>query len=259
MFTSPRPKLYCLIALLGLALPLVSGCASHSETVLPIQAEDGILRVSYKAGQAISIITPEPKSGEAAKAAMSDYFATSFPLASNFGLEAGEQLRVKTVVHGTHQPTVAVFYSYPDAASEAALTAHPDWPSIKAKRPAAWEELRVYTTVLKEDVSLTFKPSKTYTMAVAWLNPEKPNDYAAYMTGIQSAVTASGGRFVYEMHDPAFEAHARPKDAPGQVTLVEWDSPAGLANFQKTDGFKQNAKYLSSGTTDFELMVLGTS
>lgn len=94
---------------------------------------------------------------------------------------------------------------------------------------------------------------------MAWINPENPDHYDLYMDGITDAVADVGGRFVYKMFDPKFESNKIKTGGPGQVTLVEWDTPQGLQAFGKTQGFKDNAAYLGTGVTRFEILVLGTS
>ncbi len=214
------------------------------------------LTLDLNKGALLSIISVIPKQGEAADAARSEYYQTAFPLASGYGLQREGQLRVVAAPIGAHDSKGIIFFSWPSAEAEAALEAEAAWPGIKALRPKAWEDLRILTDELEDDLTLTFAPDKTYTLAMAWTNPENPKDYDRYMDGIEDAVASVGGRFVYKMFDPKFESHALDAGAPGQVTLVEWDSPQGLANFQETDGFKANAKYLTSGVTRFEVLVL---
>ena len=214
------------------------------------------VQLNFKKGQVLSFTVIESKKGEAAAAARDNYYKTAFPLASQFGLSRDMGFDVVAVPVGDFKPQAVALFSWPSADAERNFNAHPEWPAIKATRPDAWDELRIYNDVLKNDMSLSFDSSKTYTLAAAWLNPKHPNDYEKYLSGIQSAVTESGGRFIYKMHNPAFEAHAAPQGAPDQVLLVEWDTPDGLQKFGSSAGYKANAKYLGSGTKLFELSVL---
>lgn len=215
------------------------------------------MTVSYKKGQLVSIISVEANEGEAADTARNTYYATAIPLAERYGLSRDGQLSVIATPQGTHKPAAVLFFSFPSTQAEQDLIAHPDWPTAKALRPAAWKVLRIYSDVVDDDLTLNFRFDKIYSLAVAWINPEKPNDYSSYLNNIEPAVTASGGRFMHKVYDPRFEAHdIAIKLAPGQLTFVEWDSPSGLQAFQKTQGFKDNAALLGSGTTRFELMLL---
>lgn len=261
LFFTPRFKFKS--AVLGAAL-LVAPAACNAvqdRPAAPASAAEAKapVTVTYQQGQLISIITSLPNSGEAAREAIAAYGASAFPLASTHGLKREGQLLVKAAPVGDHKPVVAIFYSWPSAAAEAAFNAEPAWPAIRDTRADAWEELRIYTDLVEKDMTLTFDPAKTYTLAMAWINPENPHDYDVYMKGIEPAVAQSGGRFMYKMSDPEFESHSLDAGAPGQVTLVEWDTPQGLENFGKTKGFKDNAKYLSSGVTRFEIIALGVS
>lgn len=214
------------------------------------------VQLDFKKGQVLSFTVIDSKKGAAATAARDEYYEKAFPLAGQFGLSRDIGFNVVAVPVGAFKPHAVVLFSWPTADAEKQFSAHPDWPPIKAMRPDIWDELRVYNDVLKQDMSLTFNAEKTYTLAAAWINPKHPNDYEKYLSGIQTAVTESGGRFIYKMQNPSFEAHAAPQGAPDQVLLVEWDTADGLQKFGASAGFKANAKYLGSGTSLFELSVL---
>ena len=221
-----------------------------------VETKPASLSLDLKKGALLSIISVIPNEGDEADAARSEYYQTAFPLASGYGLQREGQLRVVAAPIGAHDSKGIIFFSWPSAEAEAALEAEAAWPGIKALRPKAWEDLRIFTDELEDDLTLTFAPDKTYTLAMAWTNPENPNDYDTYMDGIKEAVSDVGGRFMYKMFDPKFESHKLKDGAPGQVTLVEWDTPEGLASFGETQGFKDNVKYLSSGVTRFEILAL---
>lgn len=226
-----------------------------SETPAAISAPK-LVKLDFKKGQVLSFTVIDSKEGDAASTARGQYYETAFPLAKTFGLSRDMGFKVLAVPVGKFKPQAVALFSWPSVAAEKKLNTHPNWPSIKALRPEAWDELRIYDDVLKQDMSLTFNSAKTYTLAAAWINPKHPNDYEKYLSGIQTAVTQSGGRFIYKMHSPSFEAHAAPQGAPDQVLMVEWDTPEGLQKFGESAGFKANAKYLGSGTKLFELAVL---
>lgn len=262
LFQSPLERaLKALLACL-IASTMVSSCTSLAQDSTPQTTAASTAQVaapveiSLKKGELFSIISVIPKTGEAADAARSEYYATAFPLAEQYGLKREGQLRVVASPVGKHESKGIIFFSWPSKTAEEAVEQEAAWPGIKALRPKAWEDLRIFTKELDEDLTLTFKADKTYTIAMAWTNPENPNDYNTYMDGIKEAVSEVGGRFMYKMFDPKFESHKLKDGAPGQVTLVEWDTPEGLANFGDTQGFKDNVKYLSSGVTRFEILAL---
>lgn len=261
LLTQPTRALNTLLACTAMSA-LVAGCANLDpgatrQAAAPVAEQQAAPTVvKLQKGELFSIISSIPNKGEAADAARAQYYQTAFPLAEQYGLKREGQLRVVAVPTGEHQSEGIIFFSWPSAGAESALAAESAWPEIKALRPKAWDDLRIFTDELDEDLTLTFAPEKTYTLAMAWTNPANPDDYDIYMDGIEDAVSEVGGRFIYKMFDPKFESHKLKDDAPGQVTLVEWDTTQGLANFQKTAGFKAHAKYLTSGVTRFEILVL---
>ena len=248
---------------LSVCLPLLIGLGACQTATAPVDKmaeapapQAAITTLNFKKGEMLSFVFIDSKDGDEAEAARLKYYDTAFPLADSFGLSSDATLSVPAVPVGKFKPDALGIFSWPDSQSEAALSAHQDWPGIKALRPLAWDELRVATAELDADLTLSFDPTKTYTLASAWFNPENPTDYAKYMDGITSSAEELGGRFVYKMHHPSFESHAEKPGAPGQITLVEWETQDGLAKFGKSKGFKENVKYLGSGTTRFEIIVI---
>lgn len=260
----PLKTFKTLFACAGLA-SLATACAANSaDASQPTagtvsQADEMPLIIDLKRGELLSIISVISEKGEAAEMARAQYYQRAFPLAEPFGLKREGQLKVLASPIGAHKSEAIILFSWPSKSAELALEADPAWPEIKALRPQAWHDLRIFTDELESDLTLTFAPDKTYTLAMAWIDQENPNDYDLYMENIRDAVSEVGGRFVYKMFDPKFESHKLEDGAPGQVTLVEWDSPQGLSEFQKSEGFKSNANLITSGTTRFEILVLSTS
>ena len=207
--------------------------------------------LSFKQGQVLSIVAPiADKAGTEAR---KEYYAGVFPIAESVGFERNIQFEITETVVGEFEPAALVFFSFPDEAAENYLYNHQDWQGLKALRPKAWKELRIYSNILEDDLSLTFNTDKYYTVAAAWINPERPDDYARYLSGIETAVNELGGRFMYKMNVQRFENHASDLAVPVQLTFVEWDSKAALGKLSSTDAFKANAKYFSSGLKGFEL------
>lgn len=262
LFQSPLERTLKALLACTIMTSMVASCTSLAQGSAPQVASEAAeqaaapMVINLKKGELLSIISVIPKKGDKAEAARSEYYQNAFPLAQQHGLKREGQLRVIAAPVGKHKSEGIIFFSWPSQAAEASLETEADWPEIKALRPKAWEDLRVFTDELDEDLTLTFKADKTYTIAMAWTNPENPDDYDTYMDGIKDAVTEVGGRFMYKMFDPKFESHKLKDGAPGQVTLVEWNTPEGLANFGETQGFKDNVKYLTSGVTRFEILAL---
>ncbi|MEC4725105.1 hypothetical protein HWQ46_06000 [Shewanella sp. D64] len=205
-------------------------------------------------GQMFSLVMPVgKKEGEEARQI---YYRQVLLLGESYGLKREAQLKISDTLVGNFTPGALIFYSWPNEAAENKLFSHPDWPLMKQIRPKGWDEIKIYTNELEQDLRLTFKSAKYYTLAVAWLNPSNPNDYYRYMDNIKETVNALGGRFIYKMHNPRFEAHASPLIAPGQLTFVEWDTKDGLAKFQNSSAFVQHSHLIKSGVNRFELYRL---
>ena len=212
------------------------------------------LVIEMKRGEVIQIIAPEARAdGNEARQA---YYKTAFPIAEKLGYKKEGQLAVRQKVVSDYDPGGLLFYSWPNAAAAKAFANHPGWPALKAERPKAWNELKIYTSELDEDLRLTFDPAKFYTVVIAWGNPENPDDYERYLSGIEPAVKRSGGRFIYKMRNPEFEAHASSPEAPVQLTFVEWDDPAGFAAVQSSEEYLASRQYFSTGLTRFEFYWL---
>ncbi len=210
--------------------------------------------IEVKAGQVLQIIASEakPDGGPARRT----YAQTAFPIASSFGFASMGTLAVKQKVVSDFAPEAFSFFSWPSEGAVRDFESHPDWPAIKATRPDAWNELKVYSDVVDEDLSLTFDPGKHYSVVVAWSNPENSGDYERYLSGIESAVAREGGRFIYKMRNPAFDAHASELTAPHQLTFVEWDAPGGFARVQKSQEYLDSRQYFASGVSRFEFYWL---
>lgn len=213
--------------------------------------------INLSKGQLFSLVMPKRR--ETGEQARQKYYKEVLPLGESFGLKREALLQIDDTLVGDFSPDGLIFYSWPSRAAENKLISHRDWPSMKQSRPQGWNEIKIYTQELERDLHLTFKPGKHYTLAVAWLNPTNPNDYLQYMDNIKESVNKLGGRFIYKMNNPHFEAHASPLIAPGQITFVEWDTQDGLAKFQQSSTFKLHSHLIKSGVSRFELYRLKLS
>ncbi|WP_108788073.1 DUF1330 domain-containing protein [Erythrobacter sp. Alg231-14] len=222
----------------------------------PTPADTPAFAVEMKRGEVLQIIASELREGGGPAART--YGQTAFPIASSFGFQRLGQLNVRQNVISDFDPEVFSFFSWPDQASADAFAAHPDWPAIKATRPDAWSELKVYSLELQDDLSIQFDATKHYTVVVAWLNNENASDYDRYLTGIEPAVTRAGGRFVYKMRGPSMESHASPPAAPSQLTFVEWDSTDGFAEVQQSEEYLAFRQYFGSAVEKVEFYWLQT-
>lgn len=238
---------------------LNAGCTLNStaQSAAPDVAENSApIPVSLKKGQVISYILINSKRTETAQSVRQAYYEKAFPLASGFGLERVIDLQVPNSFVGETKRDAVALFSYPDTSSEAGLANHPDWSAIKAMRPDAWDELIIFTGELENDLAFSFDPTKAYTLAVAEINPEAPEAYNAYMSGIEPGLNEMGGRFIYRMINPKIESHGKQYDKDVQVTLVEWDDLSTIGKYTSTDTYKANAKFFSDGVRGFEFFQI---
>lgn len=210
--------------------------------------------IQMKQGEVLQLIAPEARADDAA--ARQAYYNAAFPIAESFGFKRLGQLNITQKVISDYDPGAFIFFSWPNENAVNDFANHPQQPSLKAMRSEAWTELKIYNDVLEGDLTLSFDPSKHYTVVVAWFDPAHPGDYERYLTGIESAVNRESGRFIYKMRNPSFEANASPMVAPGQITFVEWDDTDGFARVQKSSEYKANAQFFNSGLDRFEFYWL---
>lgn len=240
---------------LSAAFVITPACSKPNQET-PTQSATATTALKLKQGQVLSIILPQAKAD--ASEARQQYYKQAFTLGAKFGLRREAVLAMDEVIISDYEPSGLIFYSYPDAASEKGLSSAPEWPAIKAMRPGIWQELKIYTSELDSDLDLNFDPDKSYTLVVAWLNPENPDDYQRYLKGIEPAVAAAGGRFIYKMYNPQYEANGPTDIAPGQLTFVEWDTLDGFTKVRGSAEYKANSRYFGTGTTKVEFYRMKT-
>lgn len=230
---------------------LTTGCGT-----IELPRPPTTLEVSLTEGELFSVISVVPRDGEAAASARAQYGRSAFGLARQYGLRPFGSLNVTRVIAGEFEPKAVALYAWPSTEAETAFNKAPQWSPIKATRPDGWDRLRIHDEPAREDVILTFSSNRYYTMASAWIDPQRPDDYDAYLTNIAPTVSAVGGRFIYQMVNPAFSALDPDTRAPHRLTLVEWQDAGGLEAFLKTDGYRENAPLVRSGTTQFEVIAV---
>ena len=256
-FSTPEVSMFqrspCLLfTILALSVALV-GCQRTSIDQSKTTDTGKSVTLSYSKGQLITLASVINKEGDEANAIRTEYFQRVSPIGRPLGLSSDLVLRVTETTNGDFKPRAFSFFSWPSAEAEAELIEHPEWAEIKRLRPDGWDKLRLYSDVLEENLELTFNTAKHYTVAVAWLNPDAPGAYDRYLDGIEPTLNKIGGRFMYKMRAPRFEQHASPGPAPGQVTIVEWDSLGGLDKLLASKGFKEHTASFQQGVTRFEL------
>ncbi|OAN97538.1 DUF1330 domain-containing protein [Parasphingorhabdus sp.] len=231
---------------------LAASCATaQQDAASPPSLAPQTEQLFLKKGQYLSITLPEAKTSEEATQARGNYYKTAFPLGSKFGLKREAALKIDNVIISDYTPSSLIFYSYPDKQSAAGLSAHPEWPAIKATRPAIWKELNIFGAELTEDIDITFDPAKSYTLVIAWRKQDS-DGYDQYLRGIEPAVQRFGGKFIYKMFNPAIESNAASAIAPSQLTFVEWDTLDGFSKVRASDEYKASVPYFQAGVKKIE-------
>lgn len=240
------------VAFLGLCLLTTNGISAQRDTGTEESPAPQATQLNLKKGQYMSITLPEAKSSELATKARQTYYKTAFPLGSQFGLKREAALQIDNAIVSDYNPSSIIFFSYPSRQAEAGLAKHPRWPAIKATRPSIWKELNIFSAELTQDLKISFDPSKSYTLVIAWKKEDDPDGYDKYLKGIEPAVERFGGKFIYKMFNPASETNTASAPAPSQLTFVEWDSLDGFAKVQASDEYKASVPYFQSGVKKFE-------
>lgn len=242
---------------LAFALLTTSCSATATDQATQTQSvEAKPVAVDLQKGQVVSYVLINAIETDQARQIRQDYYSHAFPIASEFGFKREADLSVRNTYVGAMPRDAAILFSYPDAAAEAGLMDHPDWPGIRDMRPQAWDELVILTGVLETPLSFSFDPDKAYTLAVAEINPSAPDAYNSYMAGIEAGLNDMGGRFIHRLINPKIESHGYQYDTDVQVTLVEWDDASTIARYTRTDTYSENADYFTEGVIGFEFFEI---
>jgi uncharacterized protein (DUF1330 family) len=218
------------------------------------KAEQKTINMALNKGQMFSVIAPIMK--EDGESARNQYYSKVLPLGTKLGLKREGQIKVTDTVVGDFNAGALVFFSWPDVNAENKLYAHDEWAAMKALRPKGWEELRIYSAPIEQDTLLRFRADKHYTLAIAWTNSDNPDNYTQYLDAVGVKLKNFGGRFIYKMYNPRFEAHATDLSAPNQLTFVEWDSADGLSRFRQSPDIKAQSTLFKTGLNRFEFYRL---
>ncbi len=246
-------KSFALVSVIALGLGACQAAQGSASTEVDTPRS---LVMSFEEGQLVTLSATINREGEDAATARQQYFQRVFPIAGALGLSRDGTLAIQNAVTGEFEPEAYAFFSWPSAEAEAELNAHESWQTIKALRPIAWDELRLYSVEMDEDVSLTFREDRAYSIAVAWTNPEQPDSYFQYLDTIEPALTDMGARYLYKMRNPRFEQHATPGGDPAQVTFVEWQSAGDLERFLRSRAYREASHLLTNGVIRFEVQLV---
>ncbi len=198
----------------------------------------------------LSLIGSEYKGTDEAKAAQNIFYSEALPLAAQYGFKRQADLRVTAVNVGDFKPKGFIMTSWPNEATFANFQTDPKWPEYKAIRPDIWHDIRYYRDVQENGLQLKLRADKYYTLAIAYLNPENPEDYQTYLSNLEGDVTANGGKFILKMKAPTLESLSG-EPTPDQLTFIEWNDAEGVDKLLGSAAYKANSHYARSGTTKF--------
>ena len=232
------------------------GCQSTASGVPVGTSPERSAALTIKGGQLLSVIGIDRKDGEAASAARRRYFGGAFPIARSFGLQSGVSFRVQRTLSGTFRPGAVALFLWPNQASEGRLTSHPKWPALKALRPDGWDELRIYSAVIDDDVQAPLDAKTAYAIGAYWPDARRLAAFERSMQRVRETIVSSGGRVVLTMNEPKQETHASSPQAPNQVLLMEWKDEASIDAFVQSTDAAVGSSDASTGVARFELHQL---
>ncbi len=237
----------------------LSACAgvTQTETTKSSTVPENIT-LNLEAGQVLQLALVRSKEGDEAQAIRQKYFQTAIPYAESLGDEFLGNLRVKNTLIGENKPTAIAIYAFPDEAAQTAFQSSPDWPEYQRMRREGWDELHVLSTTIASDMTLNFNPSKNYTLAVAWTQPDTLDDYQRYLDGIEPNFDEIGAKYVARFNGVNLQSQTDAGGDPSQLTLVEWDGAPDLKGLQKTEGYQNNSKYFQKAIKRFDFYWLTT-
>ena len=234
----------CIVLVFTIFCGLITPCATAQE-------ERGELVVHFYPGAVMQLIAPVT---DPAKRALRDsYFKKNGDTARSYGYQQDGVLVVKETLLGDFKPNVFVVSHWSSLKAQKAFQSLAQFTDVKSLRRQAWEALRLYDHELDAPLTLTFKKDKTYTLAFAWTNPEKPSEYFDYINSLPPLLDKVGGRFLYKINNSVLSAHDSNALAPQQITLVEWDTSDGVEKLQALPEFASLSEQLRNGTVRFEL------
>ncbi|MGB3455941.1 MAG: hypothetical protein WBG08_01365 [Litorimonas sp.] len=232
----------------------VSDAAFASQRLLPtaqVEAADDLV-VDLKAGQVLEMALPKARMGREGREARNRYTRLVVPLMEAQPFEVLGALEVEETVIGQGRPSFVEFRAYRDKSVKSRLEATPEWRELLDYRGKGWRRQDVFSTVLSDDLVLRFDPSKHYTLAVAWTDPARPEDYDRYLAGVETEFAKIGARFLQRFDSVAYRTQDSGREVPpSRIIWVEWDDEDGLDRLLGSEAYSEHAPLFRSGVSDF--------
>ncbi len=222
-------------------------CASH---ILAQEKNDELL-VHYYPGAVMQLIAPVTVPEK--RALRDRYFEQNADTARQFGYQQNGVLMVDKTLLGKFKPNVFVISQWSSLKAQKAFQSLAQFTEVKSLRRQAWEALRLYDHELEAPLTLSFKKDKTYTLAFAWNNPEKANEYFRYTDIFPALLDKVKGRIIYTINNAVLSAHDPNAAAPKQIMIVEWDSMDDVEKLLELPEMINLAQKLHDTNVSFEL------
>lgn len=240
-----RPIQSCLYRAL-----LVAGAIVVIGTVTPSlsQATED-LSVTFSKGELLQLVSATYVKGKDKE--LREYFQKTFPLAAGYGYTPLIQFHVTEVLEGTYQPEGFIgLYKWPSQAAAERFGHDPQWAPIKATRPEVFQELRVSTFALEEELKMTFKDGHVYELQVLWLSNDHRDDYNRYKQAMQVTLDQVGGRVIARLSGGQYESVQPWPHQPDQIVILEWPNANARAAYLNSKAFQQQQHLLYSGVAN---------
>ncbi|MDM7860282.1 DUF1330 domain-containing protein [Alteromonas sp. ASW11-36] len=210
--------------------------------------------VDIKPGQVVQLIAPvtSPETLPLRR----QYYRDAIPLAEQYGFTNHGQLVVERTILGNFKPPTIIIGSWPSPMAISAFEQEPRWPELKRNRSAAWQDIRLYNGEVDQPQNMSFSADKSYTVAFAWVNTERPDDYYQYLDSVEPLLTEIGARFMFKIRHPKIESDQPNTPAPDQITFVEWPDAGALARLRAMPKYQEIVALLNQGVTQLDLHVI---
>src|SRR5713101_7593394 len=126
-------------------------------TVAPLPSKaTAELTINFSKGELLQLVSATYVKGKDEE--LGEYFQKAFLLATGYGYTPLIQFHVTDVLNGTYHPEGFIgLYKWPNSAASEQFGHDPRWAPIEATRPEVFQELRINTIVLEEDLKMIFK------------------------------------------------------------------------------------------------------
>jgi len=208
--------------------------------------------LSLKQGQVLSFVTTATKQG--AEEARRRYDKRVFELASPLGFRREGTLRITSARAGQYAPDQSMnIWSWPDRSSVEKFKASSEWVELRETQKDILDELRIYSVIIPQDMTITFQNDKIYRVVSLWTNPEYPTDFDKYRDALSETVYQQGGRYVLQIEGGDYQSVINPDRPPDLFWIIEWPDREAHQSYIGSDTFQVNYHFFQSGVAKFNV------